>query len=63
MCEATAYFVSDGAEEIVLEGVDLIEPEEDGSLKLVSIFGEQKIVQAKIKKMALVEHKIYLEAV
>jgi len=61
MCEAIAYLIKDGQEEIILEGVDLVEPEEDGGLKLVSIFGEQKVVKAKIKKMALVDHKIYLE--
>ncbi len=61
MCEATAYLLKDGDEELLLESVDLIEPEEDGNIKLVSIFGEQKVIQAKIKKMALVDHKIYLE--
>ncbi len=61
MCEAIAYLLKDGAEELLLEGVDLVEPEEDGKIKLVSIFGEQKLVQAKIKKMAMVDHKILLE--
>lgn len=61
MCEAIAYLLKDGEEELLLEGVDLVEPEEDGRIKLVSIFGEQKLVQAKIKKMALVDHKIFLE--
>ena len=63
MCEAIAYLVKDDQEEVILEGVDLVEPEEDGGLKLVSIFGEQKVVQARIKKMALVDHKIFLEPV
>lgn len=61
MCEATAYIVKEGSEEVLLEGVDLIEPEGDG-LRLVSIFGEQKVVQANIKKMSLVDHRIILEA-
>ena len=61
MCEAIAYLLKDGQEELLLEGVDLVEPEEDGNIKLVSIFGEQKVVQARIKKMALVDHKILLE--
>ncbi len=60
MCEATVYLLKDGQEEILLEGVDLIEPEE-GGLRLVSIFGEQKVVQAKIKNMSLVNHRIILE--
>ena len=61
MCEATAYLLKDDNEELLLESVDLVEPEGDGSIKLVSIFGEQKVVQARIKKMALVDHKIFLE--
>ncbi len=61
MCEATAYIEKDGQEEILLEGVDLVEPEADGSLRLVSIFGEQKVVKARIKRMTLVDHKIILE--
>ncbi len=61
MCEAIAYMVKDGQEELLLEGVDLVEPEGDGNIKLVSIFGEQKVVQAKIKSMALVDHRILLE--
>jgi predicted RNA-binding protein len=62
MCEAIAYILKDGQEELLLEGVDLVEPEEDGNIKLVSIFGEQKVIQAKIKSMALVDHKILLES-
>ncbi len=60
MCEANAYIIKDGREEMLLESVDLIEPEE-GMLRLVSIFGEQKVVSAKIKQLALGEHKIILE--
>lgn len=62
MCEAIAYMVKDGQEEVLLEGVDLVEPEGDG-LRLVSIFGEQKVVKAAIKQMSLVDHRILLEAI
>jgi len=61
MCEATAYMFKDGQEEVLLEGVDLLEPEPEGGLRLVSIFGEQKVVKARIKGMSLVNHKIILE--
>jgi predicted RNA-binding protein len=60
MCEANAYMFKDGKEEMFLESVDVIEPEE-GKLRLVNIFGEQKLTDAKIKKLALGEHKIILE--
>ena len=61
MCEANAYLLKDGKEEIVLEAVDTIE-NEDGKLRMANIFGEQKILKAKIKSMSLVNHKILLES-
>lgn len=61
MCEANAYLLKDGGEELIMESVDLIEPEESGAYRLVSIFGDQKTVKASIKRMALVEHKIIFE--
>ncbi len=60
MCEASAYLAKDGKEELFLEAVDILEPEGD-KLRLVNIFGEQKIIKAKIKRMSLVNHKIILE--
>jgi predicted RNA-binding protein len=59
MCEAAAYIIRNGQEELLLEDVDLIEPEGD-NLRLVSIFGEQKIVKAAIQSLNLVNHKILL---
>lgn len=59
MCEATAYLWRNGQEEIILPEVDIIEPEGDG-LRLVNIFGEQKLVRAEIWKLNLVEHKVIL---
>ena len=58
MCEASAYFIRAGNEELILDGVDVVEPEEGGQFRLVNIFGEQKIVQGKLKGMNLVDHKI-----
>jgi len=61
MCEANAYYHKDGEEELILESVDVIEPEADGQFRLVSLFGEQKIIKAKLKSMNLVNHKILFE--
>jgi len=60
MCEAAAYLQKGDHEELVLESVDLLEHEDD-HVKMVNIFGEQKILKAKIKSLSLVEHKIILE--
>lgn len=61
MCEASAFKFKDGQEELLLEAVDLIEPESDDSFRIVSIFGEQKVVKGKIKVINLVNHKIVFE--
>lgn len=59
MCEAAAYILKDGKEELLLADVDLIEPDGD-NLRIVSIFGEQKVVRATIKSLNLVNHKVIL---
>ena len=61
MCEANAYLLKNGEEQLVLEAVDLLEPEETGAYKLVSIYGEQKVITGHLKKMNLVDHKIIFE--
>ncbi len=61
MCEANAYILKNGQEELMLETVDIIEPEGEGGYRMVNIFGEQKIVQGKIRLMNLVNHKIVFE--
>ena len=61
MCEATAYLLNqDGEEELLLADVDLIEPEEGGKVRLVSIYGEQKVIDGRIKSMSLVNHRVVL---
>jgi predicted RNA-binding protein len=61
MCEASAFIIRDGQEELVLESVDILE-QENGNIRLVNIFGEQKVLPAKIRKLSLVDHKIILES-
>lgn len=60
MCEANAYLLRDGKEELFMEAVDVIE-NEGGTLRVTSIFGEQKAVRGRIRSMSLVEHRIILE--
>jgi predicted RNA-binding protein len=62
MCEANAYLREGDREEMILEFVDRILPHEDGLL-LEDIFGRRKIVKARIKELALVEHRIILEKI
>jgi len=60
MCEANAYILRDGQEEMVMEGVDILESQE-GQIRMTNIFGEEKRIEAKIKGFSLVDHKIILE--
>ena len=58
MCEANAYIDRSGREELLLESVDIVEPQEDGGFLLVDIFGQQKTVKARLRRMNLVNHRI-----
>jgi predicted RNA-binding protein len=63
MCEANVYLIDkEGKERLLMESVDKILPGEEG-IFLENIFSERKTVKAKIKEMALVEHKILLEEI
>lgn len=60
MCEAHVYIIKDGKEEKVMEDVDLVEVFQDG-LRLVNIFGEQKVLKAKLKRYDSSQRKIIIE--
>jgi predicted RNA-binding protein len=62
MCEADAYVIKDGREEVIMKAVDVIEPEGNDGYRIVDIFGEQRIVKGRIIGMRLVDHKILFEA-
>jgi predicted RNA-binding protein len=61
MCEANAYLIREGRQELLMESVDIVEPEGAGAWRLVGIFGDQKIVRGRIKGLNLVDHKILFE--
>ncbi len=60
MCEANAYLIKEGKEELILEDISILRPE-NGELYLQNIFGEQKRIKARIKEMNLLDHRILLE--
>ena len=62
MCEANAYLAKESEEELVLEDIMILRPE-DGQIYLQNIFGEQKDIKARIKEMNLVDHRIILEEI
>ena len=62
MCEATVYIMrDDGVQELVMEDVDLVEFEERDRVRLVSIFGDQISLRARVRSMSLATHHILLE--
>ena len=64
MCEANVFIKNkeDLEYELLLKAVDKVIPGDD-EIILESIFGERKIVKAKIKEMMLVDHEIHLERI
>ena len=60
MCEANAYLLKEGKEELIFEDLMILRPEQE-DLYLQNIFGEQKRIKARIKEMNLVEHRVILE--
>lgn len=63
MCEANVYIKRGGREELLMEKVDRVIPGEDQMIFMESIFGERKVVKARIKEMELVHHRIVLEEI
>jgi len=60
MCEANAYLLRDGEEELIMKNVDILRPETNG-IYLQDIFGGQRTIKARIREMNLVDHRILME--
>jgi predicted RNA-binding protein len=46
---------------LIMKAVDTVEPEE-GGVRLINIFGEQKFLKAQIYSLSLVDNKVFLKA-
>ena len=62
MCEANAYILMNGKEKMVLENVDRVEMNND-EVKLIDIFGEQKVLKARLMLYNNSKGKIVFEPV
>jgi predicted RNA-binding protein len=60
MCEANAYILKEGKEELYLENVDVLVPE-GSRIYMKNLFGEQKTFEGYVKEISLLRHKILLE--
>ncbi|MFA6009556.1 MAG: CooT family nickel-binding protein [Desulfobacteraceae bacterium] len=60
MCEASAYIITEGEPQLIMDYVDKVVPDESG-IRLINIFGDQKIIRGKIHSLSLVDHRILIE--
>ena len=61
MCESSAYLITkDGEQKIMDYCIDII-PQANGKILLADLLGEEKIVDATIKEVRLLDHKIILK--
>jgi predicted RNA-binding protein len=61
MCEASVILLEGDEHKLIMEAVDTVEPEE-GGVRLINIFGEQKFLKAQIYSLSLVDNKVFLKA-
>ncbi|KXG78052.1 hypothetical protein AN618_06710 [Fervidicola ferrireducens] len=61
MCESKVYLYERGEEREIMDNVIFMEPQGD-KIFMYNLLGEQKILDAKIKEIKLLEHKIILES-
>ena len=59
MCEAKVYLDADGEERKVMDDVVLVQPE-GGAYLLVSLLGEQKLVEGMIDRIDFLHHTLHL---
>jgi predicted RNA-binding protein len=60
MCEATAYLVSSGKEKEVMRDVVTVEVQ-GKHLTFRDMLGNEKKLQARIKQIDLIQHKVAVE--
>lgn len=60
MCEASAYIITEGEPQLIMEYVDKALPDDSG-IRLINIFGDQKIIKGRIHSLSLVDHRIFIE--
>lgn len=60
MCETKVFVKKQGQEELFMEDVISVIPEQD-NLKISNLFGENKTIKGKIGEIQFLEHKIVIE--
>lgn len=59
MCETHAYVVQNGQEELIMDSVVLLRPE-NGQIYLRNLMGKETAVRGKIKEINFLDHRLVL---
>ena len=60
MCDTTAYVIAAEGEEMIMENVEIIRPD-NGEVYLKNLFGEEKVFTGRIKEVSLRTGRLILE--
>jgi predicted RNA-binding protein len=60
MCEAKVFLKKDDREQLIMEDVVRMQPDE-GMYLLVNLLGEQKLVHGDIERIDFLKHAIYMK--
>jgi len=62
MCQTTVYLLEGGQEKPLFQDVVSVVPEGE-NVKIVNLFGEEKVVPGRIKRVDLLTHRILILSV
>ncbi len=61
MCESNVYLKSSGNEELIMENVAVITPENENKFILKGLFGDTMEINGKIENINFISHKIVFQ--
>lgn len=62
MCHASVYMETGNETQLIMKDIDFFESFSD-HIRLVDISGQEKRLKARIKRLCLVDHKIFIEPI
>jgi predicted RNA-binding protein len=63
MCIASAYLVLQGETELIMENVESVQAVKTDVWDLSGLFGEDKRIAARIKRLELIDNQLFFEEV
>ena len=61
MCLAKAYYIRNGNPELIMEDVESIKVPSADVWDLTGLFGDQKRITARVKRLHLLENRLFFE--